>query len=302
MKFKDYYGILGVERSATPDEIKRAYRKLARRYHPDVSKEPDAEERFKEVSEAYEVLRDPEKRAAYDRLGSGWHAGDEFTPPPDWKAGPFGFDAAGFSDFFESLFGGARGGFRFDEAFHRPGPRHAGELHIELDEAARGATRTITIEMPVADARGQIRIQPRTFNVRIPAGVTDGQQIRLADGDAGDIRLDVRIRPHPLFRLEGRDIHLNLPLAPWEAALGARVKVPTLGAEVEVRVPPGIQSGGRLRLKGRGLPGTPPGDQYLTVRIVNPPVDDQAAIELYRRMAAELAFDPRAAWKTARKA
>jgi curved DNA-binding protein len=299
VKYKDYYNILGVERGAAPDDIKRAYRKLARRYHPDVSGETDAEERFKEVSEAYEVLRDPEKRAAYDRLGAGWHAGDDFAPPPDWNTGRAGFDAAGFSDFFETLFGGARGGFRFDEAFQRPAPRHAGELHIDLEEAWRGATRTITIETPVADARGQIRIQPRTFNVRIPAGVSEGQRIRLADSDAGDIHLEIRIRPHPLFRLEGKDIHLDLPLAPWEAALGTRATVPTLGTEVEVRVPAGIQSQGRLRLKGRGLPGTPPGDQYLTVRIVNPPVDD-AVRELYRRMAADIVFDPRAAWKTRR--
>lgn len=300
MKFKDYYAILGVERGATPDEVKRAYRKLARKYHPDVSKEPNAEERFKEVSEAYEVLRDPEKRAAYDRLGSGWHSGDDFTPPPDWNSSPFGFGAGGFSDFFETLFGGGRRGFRFEEAFHRPGPQHAGEVQIELEEAWRGTARTITIDAPVADARGTLRIQPRTFNVRIPAGITDGQQIRLADGGTSDIRLTVRIRPHPLFRLEGKDVHLELPLAPWEAALGAQVKVPTLGTEVEVRVPAGTQSGGRLRLKGRGLPGNPPGDQYLTIRIVNPPVDTPAARELYRRMAAELDFDPRAAWKTRR--
>lgn len=300
MKYKDYYGILGVERGAAADEIKRAYRKLARRYHPDVSSEADAEERFKEVSEAYEVLRDKEKRAAYDRLGSGWHAGDDFTPPPGWQSAASGFDAGGFSDFFDSLFGGMRGadGFRFEDVVQRPASRRAVELPIDLEDAVRGATRTVTVETPIIDSRGQLRRQPRTFNVRIPPGMTEGQHIRLADREAGDLYFEVRIRPHPLFRLEGRDIHLDLPLAPWEAALGTRVTVPTAaGSPVEVRVPPGTQTGGRLRLRERGLPGKPPGDQYLTVRIMNPPVQDEAAQKLYRQMAEQLDFDPRAGWK-----
>lgn len=300
MKYKDYYGILGVERGAAADEIKRAYRKLARRYHPDVSSEADAEERFKELSEAYEVLRDPEKRAAYDRLGSAWHAGDDFTPPPGWQSAASGFDAGRFSDFFDSLFSGMRDadGFRFDEVVQRPAARRAVELPIDLKDAVHGATHTVTVETPIIDARGQLRRQPRTFKVRIPPGMNEGQHIRLADREAGDLYFEVRIRPHPLFRLEGRDVHLDLPLAPWEAALGTRVTVPTAaGSSVEVRVPPGTQTGGRLRLRDRGLPGNPPGDQYLTVRIVNPSAQDETAQKLYRKMAEQVDFDPRAGWK-----
>lgn len=323
MKFKDYYQILGVARGASQDEIKRAYRRLARKYHPDVSREADAEERFKELSEAYEVLRDPEKRAAYDRLGPGWRAGEDFSPPPDWSGADFHFRRGGFStedtrqfsDFFEALFGGGMPfgdrGFRVDETVFQAPPRpQAAELTIDLEEAYRGATRQVTMETPVPDAHGRVRRQARSFNVKIPAGVTDGQRIRLAGQTAGaadrtaggDVYLDVRIRPHPLFRLEGRDVYLDLPLAPWEAALGTRVTAPTLGAEVELRIPPGTQGGGKLRLKGRGLPGSPPGDQYLVARIVTPPATDDARKRLYERMAAEMAFDPRAGWKDVHRA
>lgn len=300
MKYKDYYGLLGVDRTATDDEIKRAYRKLARRYHPDVSSEEDAEERFKEINEAYEVLRDPEKRSAYDRLGAGWNAGDDFTPPPGWEFSASGFEGEQFSDFFESLFGGVRGGFRFDERARRaPRARRAGELAIDLEDAWRGTTRAVTIEQTIIDARGHLRPQARTLNVRIPAGVTDGQQIRLSDPEGGDILLEIRIRPHRFYRIEGRNVHLDLPLAPWEAALGTQVQVPTLGGEVEMRVPSGTRAGARLRLKGRGLPGSPPGDQYLTVRLVNPPADSEAAREVFEQMRETLPFDPRSAWKKA---
>lgn len=309
MKFKDYYETLGVSRDAGPDEIKRAYRRLARKYHPDVSSEPGAEERIKEVNEAYEVLKDPDKRAAYDRLGPAWQAGDDFRPPPGWGAGagPFrGGAPGGFSDFFETLFGagspfGAAGGFRVDDdLFEALAP--VSTVEISLEEAYHGTTRTVRAEVPVRDARGRIASQRRTVNVRIPPGARDGQRLRVPGGErSGDLLLEVRIRPHPLFRLEGRDVYLELPLAPWEAALGTRVKVPTLAADVELSVPAGAQSGRKLRLKGRGLPGKPPGDQYLECRVVLPPAEDESGRALYRRMAAEMPFDPRAGWKTARR-
>lgn len=308
MKYKDYYQILGVDRGASQDEIKRAYRKLARKYHPDVSRETDAEERIKEVNEAYEVLRDKKKRAAYDNLGSGFHAGEDFSPPPGWQSGAHygGYsagDARQFSDFFEALFGGGfgRAGFGgIDETvFRQAAPAQVAELAIDPAEAYHGGTRTITLETAVPAGQGRLRRQPRSFNVKIPAGVTDGQRIRLSGqtaGGSGDVYLDIRIRPHPLFRLEGRDVYLELPLAPWEAALGTRITAPTLGTQVDVRVPPGTQSGDKLRLKGRGLPGKPPGDQYLIARIVAPAPQDEAQRKLYERMGREMAFDPRAAW------
>lgn len=307
MKYKDYYQILGVERSASAEEIKRAYRKLARKYHPDVSRETNTEERFKELGEAYEVLRDPEKRSAYDRLGAGWHAGEDFSPPPDWAAGNFhfrsgGFSGSQFSDFFETLFGGGASPFG-ERGFHidpGPAPIQVRELAIDLEEAYRGTTRTVTLETPAVDGHGRVRQQARSFKVKIPAGVADGQRIRLPrqSPGGGDIHLDVRIRPHPLFRLDGRDVYLDLPLTPWEAALGTKVTAPTLGADVEIRIPPGTQSGGKLRLKGRGLPGKPPGDQYLVAQIMTPPADNAAQRQLYERMAQEMPFEPRRRWQT----
>ncbi|ROR34565.1 DnaJ C-terminal domain-containing protein [Inmirania thermothiophila] len=302
MKFKDYYAVLGVPREASAEEIKRAYRRLARKYHPDVSSEPDAEERFKEVQEAYEVLKDPEKRAAYDRLATRWHAGEEFTPPPDWER-EFSFhgggfteaDAAGFSDFFEALFGHAFGGGRRRGGFAFRGADQVVRVPVTVEEACTGTTRTLSLGGP--DGR------TRTLRVRIPAGVTDGQQIRLAGqgapgaggGPPGDLYLEVELRPHPRYRVEGRDLYVDLPVAPWEAALGARVPLQTPTGRVEVQVPAGSQGGRRLRLKGRGLPGSPPGDLYAVVRIVVPPADTPARRALYERMAREMAFDPRAA-------
>ncbi len=294
MQYKDYYAVMGVERNASAEDIKRAYRKLARQYHPDVSKEPRAEERFKEIGEAYEVLRDPEKRAAYDQLGSHWHSNQDFTPPPGWQAGGgprmHGFEDVRFSDFFESLFGGARSRARgADEHAH---------LTITLEEAFHGLTRAIRLTVPGRDGQGTVR----TLNVRIPKGVQHGQQIRLAgqgnpgSAGAGDLYLEIDIAPHPLYRLDGRDLTLTMPVTPWEAALGAKLKVPTLGGPVEVRLPAGSQTGQKLRLKGRGLGGTNPGDQYVLVEIVNPRADSERARALYQDMARELAFDPRAHW------
>lgn len=304
MKYKDYYQILGVDRNAQPEEIKRAYRKLARKYHPDVSHEANAEERFKELGEAYEVLRDPQKRAAYDRLGSGWHAGEDFSPPPGWSGADFhvhtgGFSGGQFSDFFEALFGGTRfgeRGFRVDPA----AATRTAELTIDLEEAYRGTTRTVTLETPVRDGHGRVRQQTRSFKIRIPAGVGNGQRIRLPGQGPGegDTHFEVRIRPHPLFRLEGRDVYLDLPLAPWEAALGTKVTAPTLGTQVEIRIPAGTQSGGKLRLKERGLPGNPPGDQYLVAQIVTPPAETAAQRQWYERMAQEMPFEPRRRWQT----
>lgn len=303
MEFKDYYKILGVARDASQDDIKRAYRKLARKYHPDVSKEPEAEARFKEVAEAYEVLKDPEKRRAYDRFGANWKEGQEFRPPPDWDQG-FSFSGGGFaggdySDFFEALFGragGRRGGFRMR------GEDQVARISIGLEDAYQGGTQTISLNVPELAADGSVIAKTRTLNVRIPKGITEGQRIRLAGqgspgpggGPAGDLYLEVHFRPHPYFHAEKRDIFLDLPITPWEAALGKTVPVPTLGGTVELRIPPGSQTGRKLRLKGRGLPGNPPGDQYAVLKIVTPAAHTDAARAFYERMAQELPMNPRA--------
>lgn len=307
MRYKDYYETLGVPRSATGEEIKRAYRKLARRYHPDVSDEANAEERFKEVQEAYEVLKDPDKRSAYDRLGSDWRQHEDFTPPPGWNAGPghgdAGFaDARDFGDFFESIFGAAAGERRRGQGFRMRGEDHSVKVRIPLEDAFAGNTRRFTFSMPALDERGEVRESKRSIDVTIPKGVVEGQHIRLAaqggegfgGGPAGDLLLEIEFEPHPRFHAIGRDIHLDLPIAPWEAALGARVTVPTLGGRVELNVPAGSQSGRKLRLQGRGLPGKTPGDQYVVLRIVVPEPRDDAQKALYREMAEKMAFDPRA--------
>jgi len=310
MQYKDYYKILGVARGASQDEIKRAYRKLARKYHPDVSKEADAEERFKEINEAHEVLHDPKKRAAYDQLGSHWRAGQEFRPPPgaedfysERHVGPE--DLGRFSDFFASIFGGRGfGGFarRGFEDFAVQGQDQSARIAISLEDAYHGTTRTLELSQQELDLQGHLAQRRRTFKVRIPAGVTHGQQIRLAGqgspgqhgGRSGDLYLEVMLEPHRLFRAEGKDIHLVLPIAPWEAALGAAVAVPTLGGPVNLQIPAGSQSGRKLRLKGRGLPGNPAGDEYVILEIRVPEANTERARRLYRQMQEELAFNPRA--------
>jgi curved DNA-binding protein len=312
MEFKDYYKIMGVARDATQDEIKRAYRQLARKYHPDVSKEPDAEARFKEVGEAYEVLKDPEKRAAYDQLGANWKAGQDFRPPPDWNAG-FEFsgggftggDAADYSDFFEALFGGR--GFRPERgaraAYRAQGEDRHAKILIDLEDAFTGATRTISLRVPETDAMGRVHTREHKLNVTIPRGIRAGQHIRLAGqgapgiggGKPGDLYLEVEFRPHPLYRVEGRDLYLDLPVAPWEAALGASVTVPTPGGKVEMKIPPGSATGTKLRLKGRGIPGTTPGDFYVVLQVVVPPADSEDKKAFYRQMAETFrTFNPRA--------
>lgn len=312
MEFKDYYQTLGVSRNATADEIKKAYRKLARKYHPDVSREADAEAHMKEVNEAHAVLSDPEKRVAYDQLGRGYQPGQEFRPPPDWDAG-FEFsgrgaapsEAADFSDFFAELFGrmgGARG-FSGGQrgTFQARGEDHHAKVLLDIEDAFSGATRQISLRAPRTDAQGRVTLETRTLNVRIPQGVHAGQIIRLAGqgapgfggAPAGDLMLEVQFRPHPRFRANGRDLYLTLPVAPWEAALGAVVQVELPQGSIKVRIPEGAQSGRQMRVRGKGIPGASPGDLLLDIQVLLPPADTARARELYETMARELAFDPR---------
>ncbi len=309
MDFKDYYKIIGVEKDATQDEIKRAYKKLARKYHPDVSKESDAEDRFKEVGEAYEALKDPEKRAAYDQLGANWKAGQDFHPPPDWDTGfefhgGGGGSAANYSDFFESLFGQSFRSAQADRGhagFNLRGEDHHAKVQIDLEDAYQGATRSITLRAPELDSSGHLITKQRTLNVKIPKGVKQGQRIRLSGqgspghggASAGDLYLEIEFNPHSIYRVDGHDVYLDLPVTPWEAALGAKIKVPTPGGPVELRIAQGTVSGRKLRLKGRGIPAQPPGDLYVVPQITLPAANSDAAKELYRKMAQELAYNPR---------
>src|ERR1700676_684438 len=285
MQFKDYYETLGVIRSAGAEEVKRAYRKLARKYHPDVSKERNAESKFKDVQEAYEVLRDPEKRAAYDQLGRNYRPGQQFRPPPDWSqrfghSGSQRFsDLNGFSDFFSRLFGGAAGA--------QPSEADAGHLDVTVEEAFAGTKRRVTL-----NEGGRAR----SVDVQIPPGVSEGQSLRIAGGGGASLIFRVRLRPHALYVPQGKDVQIELPLAPWEAALGAKVAVPTLGGTVELTVPAGAQSGQKLRLRGRGLPGNPSGDQIVIIKLVTPAAQSAQAKQAYERMKSEFNFDPRPGW------
>jgi curved DNA-binding protein len=310
MEYKDYYKIMGVDRKATQDEIKRAYRKLARKYHPDVSKEANAESRFQELGEAYEVLKDPEKRAAYDQLGANWKAQQDFRPPPGWDAGfefhgrPQGSDDR-LSDFFESLFGQA--GSRSYRGFHAHGEDHHARILIDIEDSYRGATRSISLQVPEVTSDGHVVTRSRTLNVRIPKGIRQGQQIRLGgqgskgqgEGKAGDLYLEVEFKPHAFYRVEGSDVYIDLPVAPWEAALGANVKAPTPSGAVDLKIPPNSQAGRKLRLKGRGIPAKSPGDLYVVLKIALPPADEPAARAIYQRMQEEIRFNPRAAMEVA---
>ena len=310
MEYKDYYQMMGVERDATQDQIKRAYRKLARKFHPDVNKESDAETRFKEVGEAYAVLKDPEKRVAYDQLGSKWKEGQDFHPPPDWDqgfefsgGGADNFDAEQFSDFFDSLYGqaGASRG-RGHGSFNLQGQDSHAKIIIELEDAYHGASRSITLKKVDMSADGRPVAKEHTLNVKIPKGIRQGQHIRLAkqggagvgQGEAGDLYLEIEFRSHALYHVEGADVYLDLPVAPWEAALGAKVKVPTPTGSIEMTIPESSSNGRKMRLKGRGIPGKQAGDFYVVLHIVLPPAESDEAKSAYREMEKALAFNPRA--------
>ena len=308
MEFKDYYKVMGVARDATEAQIKQAYRKLARKYHPDVSKEKDAEARFKEVGEAYEVLKSPEKRAAYDQLGKDYRPGQDFRPPPNWDSG-FEFSGAGpgdesYRDFFDALLGAqARAGRGRRGAAHPGrGEDHHAKVLLDLQASLNGGSRSFTLRMPEIDAEGRLISKERTLNVQVPKGILAGQQIRLAgqgakahgDGTPGDLYIEVEFQPDPMYRVDGRDLYLELPVAPWEAALGATVKTPTPGGNVELKIPAGSHAGSKLRLKGRGIPASQPGDFYVVLQIALPPANHEKAKAAYAALAAAGAFNPRA--------
>ena len=322
MEFKDYYKIMGLARDASADDIKRAHRKLARKYHPDVSKEKNAESQFKDLGEAYEVLKDPEKRAAYDRLGANWKAGQDFRPPPEWNGGteqsgrgqyaqnPGGADE--HSDFFDTLFrqgfgdrpGGAGGAARGQRASYsaKGEDRHA-KIQIDLEDSYKGTTRTLSLRVPEMSDQGHVIPREHQITFTVPKGIRAGQHIRLAGqgspgvggGSAGDLYLDVEFHPHALYRVDKHDVYMDLPIAPWEAALGAEVEAPTPAGVVEVKIPAGSGAGRKLRLKGRGLPGTTPGDFYFVLQIVQPAADTESEKLFYQGMANQFnSFKPRA--------
>jgi curved DNA-binding protein len=340
MKYKDYYEALELPRSATQDDIKRTYRKLARKYHPDLSKLDNAEAHFKEVGEAYSVLKDTEKRAAYDRMGDQWRNGQDFQPPPQWDEGfefsgadDLGAEDARFSEFFDALFRGEHAagsrastkrarhaaGAGHDEAtaqemedayggapYSAPGQDHHAKVVIDLEDTYRGAQRTISLEMPVLNASGHVTLKARTLDISIPKGVYGGQHLRLAgqggagfgEGRAGDLYLEIGFRQHQLFRVDGRDVTIDVPVAPWEAALGARITVPIPDGAVELAVPKDSTGGRRLRLRGKGIPASGPtgtaGDLYAQLNIVLPPADSEQARAAYEAMRQACDFDPRA--------
>lgn len=318
MEFKDYYKALGIERTASEEEVRKAYRKLARKYHPDVSKEPDAQARMRDINEANDVLRDKEKRAAYDaladRVAQGYGADEggrgNYQPPPGWDQG-FEFhrgpsqgpaDHAEFSEFFSSVFGKGEHRGAQNRQYRARGEDHHAAIEISIEDAIKGVEREIVLRSLEVDAKGQPAYVNRTLSVKIPAGVHPGQFIRLAGqgmpghgGEAaGDLYLEVRMAPHKLYRVDGRDLYMTLPVTPTEAALGAQVHVPTPGGGVvEVTVPANARSGLKLRLKERGLPGKPPGHLYLLLDIALPPADSEAARQAYELLAKAAPFDPR---------
>ena len=309
MEYKDYYQTLGISRDATQDQIKQAYRKVARKYHPDVSKEHGAEAKFKDAGEAYEVLKDPEKRSAYDKFGANWRDGQDFEPPPNWDAG-FEFRGAGytggdsteFSDFFESLFGHGQAGGRQHHAFRMKGEDQHAKIIISLADAYHGAKQSVTLSRPELDSNGHVRTCPHRLDIIIPKGIIEGQRIRLegqglpgyGGSASGDLYLEIAFQEDRLFHAEKRDIHLILPIAPWEAALGATLTVPTLGGNVQLKIPKGSQGGKKLRLKGKGLStGSHQGDQIVTLQIVVPEATTEEHRKLYETMAKKIPFNPR---------
>ena len=317
MDFKDYYAVLGVSESASPEEIKKAYRKLARKYHPDVSKEDNADDKFKDLGEAYEVLKDPEKRGEYDQLRKhGTQSDGSFQPPPGWQSSS-GFGGGGytdadsrqFSDFFEQMFGGGgfsgngfggAGGFR--QNMRRRGEDVHARLSLPLEEVFLGSDKQVAFTVHEADGQGRVVARQKNLKVKIPAGMREGQHLRLkgqgspgvGGGESGDLLIEVELAPHSLFSVEGRDVVVTIPITPWEAALGATITVPTVGSKVNVKVPKGTSSGRKLRLKGKGLPGKHPGDQMVILQISVPEQHSEEAEKLYEQLAeAEKAFNPR---------
>ncbi len=305
-EYKDYYQMLGVAREATPTQIKTAYRKLARKYHPDISKEAAAEEKFKEIGEAFEVLKNTEKRAAYDQLSQDWQQGQDFRPPPDWDSGfeySGGFDseAPSYSDFFNSIFGQEFTGHGNQAGGQSQSQDHHARILISLEDSFLGATREVTLQSPEIDSSGRVVTRQRILSVKIPRGVYQGQHIRLAGQglpahgktSGGDLYLNIGFEPHKLFQIDGRHIYLDLPVTPWEAALGAKLMVPTPVGPVNLNIPAGSRCKRRLRLKGRGIPSNPTGDLFVTLSIVLPAADTESAREVYRDMEKQLGFNPR---------
>lgn len=300
MQYVDYYKVLGVGRDASQDEIKKSYRRLARKFHPDVSKEDDAESRFKQLGEAYEVLKDPEKRSSYDQLGADWKAGQEFKAPPGWGGGGFQPDAnsGGFSDFFESILKG--GGFPGQGGQGYAGGQHRGFSHKGADQSAN-----ITISLYQAYQGDEVTVRlgtGKTLKVHIPKGVKEGQKIRLTGqggagmggGPNGDLLIAVHVTEHADFKLDGNNIELTLPITPWEAALGASVTMPTLGGKIQLKIPAGSSTGRRMRLKGKGMPGKPAGDFLVKLEVAVPAAENDEQQALYEKMQQVFDFDPRA--------
>jgi curved DNA-binding protein len=313
MEFKDYYKALGVDRKASADDIKKAYRALARKYHPDISKEKGAEARFKEIGEANDVLGDAEKRKAYDELGQGYQPGQQFRPPPGWTESHEFHRSQGnsshadFSDFFEELFGThARRGQAGARQSHARSFRARGEdsharVTVSLRDSFTGTTRQLTLRVSEPEQSGLVMVRDKTLQVKIPKGIIAGQVIRLkgqgnpgmGGGEAGDLYLEVEFASDPLYRAEGHDLFIDLPVTPWEAALGASVQTPTPAGSIMLKIPPNSGQGRELRVKGRGIPAAEPGDLRVRLNIVLPRGDTPKAKEIYETMARELDFDPR---------
>ena len=319
MEYKDYYETMGVAREATQDEIKRAYRKLARKYHPDVSEHEEAEARFKEVGEAYEVLKDTEKRTAYDRFGADWKSGQDFHPPPGWDEefefrgpgaestggqGYGGYGGGQYSDFFENLFrrGQAGSADTGRGEFHMHGEDRHAHVSVDLRDSYNGAQRSMTLRVPEITEDGRVLLKEKTLNVKIPRGIREGQKIRLAgqggagigEGKAGDLFLEVEFSPDDVYRVDGIDVYMNLPVTPWEAALGASVTAPTPSGKLVLKVPAGSNQGSKLRLKGKGIPAKTPGDLYVVLNVRLPPAEGEEAKAVYEKMSKEMPFNPRA--------
>ena len=326
VKFRDYYEILGVSRDASQEEIQKAYRKLARKYHPDVNADKDAEEKFKEINEAHEVLKDPDKRSKYDTLGSNWQAGQDFTPPPGWENAQFNFGSGGqgagfdfsrfgdtgFSDFFDILFGGGLEGFGSSgkrrpafggQNFGMGGQDHEVELSITLEEAYHGGKKRFTLQSTEPDSMGRVKKTSKNYDVSIPPGIIDGGKIRLGGqggkgmggGKSGDLYIRIKIAPHPVFRLKGYDLEVDVPVTPWEAALGAKIKVPTPDKTASMTLPAGTQGGQKMRLKGKGLrkKGETRGDLYAVIKMAIPKKLTAKEKELFEELAKVSTFAPR---------